>query len=245
MTRVWAELAWPGPGPGSRRQRGRRPGPGVDRADPGQQREAVRAGLRDRRADRRLALRAPRRVAGIAARVQVRRGGAEAVGERGRVGRRHRHRPRRLAGDRQQRGGRPLALAEARAAQPGRATVGARGARRSEPRFHGRAQLLGPGQAAGDVVADVGHDRRPGRGRQQRVERGHAVGLGRRHGQPAADVAQRGLADVADAVLQRVQRRQQQVAMLARGMAAVGDVALEGRLARRRRARSSAVRRVR
>ena len=42
---------------------------------------------------------------------------------------------------------------------------------------------------------------------------GHAVGLGRWDRQAATDVAQRGLADVADAVLQGMQRRQQLVAM--------------------------------
>ena len=68
---------------------------------------------------------------------------------------------------------------------------------------------LRAGQPAGDVVADVGDDRRSrGRG-EQGVERGDAVGLGRRDGQALADVVERGRADPADPRLDRVECRQQ------------------------------------
>ncbi len=76
------------------------------------------------------------------------------------------------------------------------------------------AQRLGAASAAGDVVAHVGHHRRPRRGREQVVEGQHAPGLGGRHDQAAADVVEGAAAHPADAVLHRVQRRQQQVPLL-------------------------------
>ena len=96
--------------------------------------------------------------------------------------------------------------------------AGSRPARASRSRS--AHSVLGAGQPAGDVVADVGHDRRPRRGREQGVERGDAVGLGRRDGQAPADVVERRLADPAEPGLDRVERRQQQVAARPRRVAA-------------------------
>ncbi len=49
-------------------------------------------------------------------------------------------------------------------------------------------------------------------GREQPVERDDAVDLGRRHVETFGDVVDRGWADPTDAVVDGVQRRQQQVA---------------------------------
>ena len=116
-----------------------------------------------------------------------------------------------LAGDRDEDRGRPLALAEARAGQPCRPAVAelrARGPDRSleRPGDPGRAR-----EPAGDVVAHVGDDRRPGRGRRQGVERRDAIGLGRRHGEPLRDVVERAAADPPDAPGRGVERGEQQV----------------------------------
>ena len=95
--------------------------------------------------------------------------------------------------------------------QAARAVAG-RLAGRAERALEGGAGLLGAGQPAGDVVADVGHERRSLLRGEQGVERGDAVRLGRRHGQAAADVAEGRLADPADPCLHRVECRQQEVA---------------------------------
>ena len=102
------------------------------------------------------------------------------------------------------------------------------------PRRAGKivAEGFGAGEAARDVVADVRHGRGTRLRSQQGIERGHAPGLGRRHGQATADVAQRGLADPADACLHGVERRQQQVAHVTGGMPAAGDVAIDAAVAR-------------
>ncbi len=126
----------------------------------------------------------------------------------------HGHVVRVPGGLHQQRRG-PLALPEARTAHPRRAR--GRGARRAERGLERRAQCLGAGRSACDVVADV-HDRSGARlGREQRVEAGHAIGFRGRHGQARAHVVQRALADPPDAVLDRVQGREQEVAALPRG----------------------------
>jgi hypothetical protein len=48
--------------------------------------------------------------------------------------------------------------------------------------------------------------------REHRVERRDAVGVGRRDGQPAADIVEATLADPADTRLEGVERRQEHVA---------------------------------
>ena len=58
-------------------------------------------------------------------------------------------------------------------------------------------------------------------GAEQGVERRHPVSLGRRDGEPGADVVERPGADPADPFLDRVQHRQQQVPPGPRGVAAV------------------------
>ena len=105
--------------------------------------------------------------------------------------------------------GRQVAEPQARAAQPRRPTVADRFPGRPEGSFQVVADPLRTRQPAGDVVTDVGDDGRPRRRREERVERGHAIGLGRGHGQPAADVVERRLADPADPRLDRVECRQQ------------------------------------
>jgi hypothetical protein len=70
------------------------------------------------------------------------------------------------------------------------------------------------GDHARDVVADV-HDARCARLRgEERVERRDPVCLGRRYLEPFAGVVERARADPADAIVDRVQHGQQQVASL-------------------------------
>ena len=107
-----------------------------------------------------------------------------------------------------------------------RVLVARRLARRSEPRPQLIADPLRAEQPAREVVADVGDDRRPRRRRQQRVERGDAVRLGRRHGEPLRDVVERAATDPALARRRGLERREQQVASRPRVVPAVGDVAL-------------------
>ena len=181
----------------------------VDDADARQEPEAGLAGLRDARRDRRgLVLLAADAVA------RIRRDrAAQPAGDARRVDRAGDERPRLGARDREHRRRRPLAEPEARRPEPGRAGRRRRRAGRPErPLEVGRRRPPRPASAARDVVADVGDDRRPRRRREQRVERGDAVGLGRRHRQAAADVVQRRLADPADPRLDRVEGRDQQVA---------------------------------
>ena len=129
-----------------------------------------------------------------------------------------------LAGQRQHRGRRPIALAEARAAQPrAAADVGVLG---PDPLLERGDQLLRAVAAAHDVVAYVQHPRRPRVHRQQPVERGDPVRVGRRHREALADVAERTLADPADPRLHVFEDRQQQVALLASLVAAVHRRAL-------------------
>ncbi len=73
------------------------------------------------------------------------------------------------------------------------------------------ANTFGAGKAAGHVVAHVDDRRRPRHGGEQRVERGHPVGIRGRDRQPTAGVVERGLADPADPILDRVQHRQQEI----------------------------------
>ena len=85
--------------------------------------------------------------------------------------------------------------------------------RRADGGLELTAQRLGALAAAGDVVADVQHAPGTRHGGEQRVEGGDAVGVGRRHHEPLADVVERAFADPADARLDRLQRRQQQVTL--------------------------------
>ena len=66
-------------------------------------------------------------------------------------------------------------------------------------------------EPARDVVAHVGDDRRPRRGRREGVERGDAIRLGRRHGEPLRDVVERPAAHPAHAPGRGVERGEQQV----------------------------------
>ena len=95
-----------------------------------------------------------------------------------------------------------------------------------------RAQLFRAGQPAGDVVADVGHHRRPRVRREERVEGRDAVRLGRRDGQPLADVVEGRRADPADPRLDGVQGRQELRAAGAGRVAAARGVPVDGRIAR-------------
>ena len=99
-------------------------------------------------------------------------------------------------------------------------------ARGSEPRLQLIADPLRAQQAAGDVVAHVGDDRGARRRRQQRVERGDAVRLGGRHGEPLRDVVEGAPADPADARRRGLERREQQVAAGPGLVAAPGDLAV-------------------
>ena len=120
-----------------------------------------------------------------------------------------------------------LAEAKAGASQPGRRAVGLRRARRTEPGLQLFAYAIGAAGQAGDVVAHMDDARRPRLEREQGVEAGHTVGLGGRHAQSAADLVERRLADPADPRLDGVERRQQEVAPIARRMPAPGAVAIE------------------
>jgi len=95
-------------------------------------------------------------------------------------------------GDRPQRGGRPLAQPETR--------------RGDRPVGH-----LGPGKAAGEVVADVEHLHRTLFERQHRVEGRNSVRLGRRHVEAAACVAERARRHPPHAPLRGPQRRKEQM----------------------------------
>ena len=95
-----------------------------------------------------------------------------------------------------------------------------------------RAQPFRAGQPAGDVVADVGHHRRPRVRREEGVEGRDAVRLGRRDGQPLADVVEGRRADPADPRLDGVEGRQELRASGAGRVAAARGVPVDGRIAR-------------
>ena len=69
------------------------------------------------------------------------------------------------------------------------------------------AQLVGAGEPAREVVADMGDDRRASRGREEGIERRDAVRLGRRDGESLADVVERPGRDPAEARLHGLERR--------------------------------------
>ena len=117
----------------------------------------------------------------------------------GHGGRRSQHLPaRRLAGLDDERGGRPFADPEARR----RVSAG------------GQVGLGQPAAGATDEVdADVDLPGRPLDRGEQGVERGHPVDVGGRDVEPLGEVVDRPAADPADAVVDGVERRQQQVAL--------------------------------
>src|SRR5207245_8063185 len=98
-----------------------------------------------------------------------------------------------------------VAEAEAGASQPGRAILVAGGP------FEVRDQLVRAPATAGDVIADVQDPPRSRFQRKQRVEGGHAVGIGGRDAKALADVAERALADEAHPGLHRLEGREKQV----------------------------------
>jgi hypothetical protein len=75
--------------------------------------------------------------------------------------------------------------------------------------------IVGARDLAGDVVAQVQDRRRTWFDREHRVERRDAVGLGGRDREALARIAESARADPARARLQRVQDREQQVALAA------------------------------
>ena len=98
------------------------------------------------------------------------------------------------------------------------------GSRGTELLGQGGDQGLRAGAAAHEVVADVQHPGCPRLEREQRVEGGDAVDVGGRDRQPPRDVVERAGADPSGVLVERVQRRQQLVALRAGGVAAVGGV---------------------
>lgn len=91
------------------------------------------------------------------------------------------------------------------------------------------AQLRRARRRAREVRTHVQHGRGARLHREHRVEGRDPVRLRRRHGQPAAQVVERALADPADPVVDGVQPRQQQVAAFARLPAAARPPEVGGR----------------
>jgi hypothetical protein len=97
---------------------------------------------------------------------------------------------------------------------------------------------------AGEVGADVQHPGRALGQREQAVERGHAVDVGRGHLESAGDFVDGRPADPADGVVDGVQCGQQEVAPLPQRAATPptgerdAEQAIEGRLLRRARRQS-------
>ena len=87
-----------------------------------------------------------------------------------------------------------------------------------------RDELLRPARDTRHVGAHVRDDRRLGLEREQRVERRDAVRLRRRDREPPADVVERAPADPADARLDGVEGREQEMALRPRGMPAARHV---------------------
>ena len=87
-----------------------------------------------------------------------------------------------------------------------------------------RGQLAPAAVATGDVVTDMQHAPRTGGSRQQPIERCDAPRIRRRHAEPFADVDESAFADPPDARLQRLQRREQPVPLLADCASTVRDV---------------------
>jgi hypothetical protein len=73
---------------------------------------------------------------------------------------------------------------------------------------------------------------RPGRRGKQAIERGDAIGLGRRDRESPGNIVERRLADPADAGLDRVQGRQKEIAPGTSFVATTGDVAVRSGIPR-------------
>jgi hypothetical protein len=86
---------------------------------------------------------------------------------------------------------------------------------------------------ARDVVTDVSHAGRTRLGRKKGVERGDPVGLGGRHAEAPADVVESAGADPADAALDGVQRRKEEVTLRERFLEAAPDHVVLEPLARK------------
>ena len=128
-----------------------------------------------------------------------------------------------VAGGGDERCRRALALAEAGAPEPRRRAVRPGPALGPEAELELADQLVRSVATAGDVLADVDDSRRAPVQGEERVERGDAVRVRRRHGQSPADVVERARADPADVLLDGMERRQQQVATLLRPVGAARD----------------------
>ena len=195
----------------------------VDLSDPAQEPKRRVARLRHQRRRRR------------------RRGGAgERGGDVGRPGRGDLVLGRVLSGRRHERGGSPLAHPQARALEPDRGAVPGVLARRADCPLELRDELVPAPAHAGDVGADVGHERRARLEREERVEARDAIGLGGRDREPPADIAERGGADPADAALHLVEHRKQQMPLRACRVPTAGRMAVGAALAAdpRRRGRA-------
>ena len=90
-------------------------------------------------------------------------------------------------------------------------------------------QILGAAVPAHDVVAQMHGEVALGFEGQQRVEIGHAVGLGGRNGEPLTNVRHGSGADPADLVLDRLEGGQEKVAPPLGGTPSSGDPAVLGR----------------
>jgi hypothetical protein len=134
-----------------------------------------------------------------------------------------------VAGDADHRHRRHLAHPQAGALEPDRvlarpgAVAAVLPALRPDPVLEIGAQLLRSACHAGDVGADVRHGRRLRLEREQRVERRHPIGLGRRDCEPLADVVERAGADPSGAALHGMEHREQQMPLGARRVAAASD----------------------
>ncbi len=115
-----------------------------------------------------------------------------------------------------------ITLAKARAALPGQAGAVGLGLSTfwAEPALQLLAEPVGSVHLASQVVTDVDYGRAGRAGTEERIERRDAVGLGRRDGEPGADVIERARADPADPLLHGMQHGQQQVPPTPGGVAA-------------------------
>jgi hypothetical protein len=136
------------------------------------------------------------------------------------------------SGTRAERGRSLFTETETGTPQPGRRPIGVRCPSRPVGPLQFAADTPRTAGETRDVVADVDDARWPGLEREKGVEAGDAVGLGGRHAQAAADLVEGWLADPADARLDGVERRQQEVAPVARRMPSPGAVAVDAGFAR-------------
>ncbi len=197
----------------------------IDGTDPCQEPERSASGLRHRTPERCE----PDRGSGE----ELGRIPLERAGDRQRVAdRAERRRLAQRSGMHDERRRGALAKPEAGAANPRAVALAKRSSGRTELTLELGADLLGAAQAAGEVVADMGHRQRSRRGGEEVVEGHDSPGVGRRHRQPLADVVERAFAHPADAILDGVQGGQQEVAPIARRPAAMRRAAVALHVAR-------------